>query len=145
MAIVKVVNTSGLDLPEYSTPQAAGIDFRAAVKEAVTLLPGQRTLIPTGLAVQLPDDYELQLRPRSGLALKNGITLLNSPGTIDADYRGEIGVIIINHSSEPFTVEPGMRICQGVLARYERIQWQPCSSLDSSERADGGFGHSGTN
>lgn len=119
------------------------MDVRAAVDSPVTIMPGERRLIPTGLRVQLPDGFELQMRPRSGLALKRGVTLLNSPGTIDADFRGEIGVIIINHSDESFTIERGDRIAQMVLARYERICWDETDSLDDSERGDGGFGHSG--
>ena len=143
MAKIKIVNTSVLELPQYSTPHSAGMDVRAAVDSPVTIMPGERRLIPTGLRVQLPDGFELQMRPRSGLALKRGITLLNSPGTIDADFRGEIGVIIINHSDESFTVERGDRIAQMVLASYERICWDETDSLDDSERGDGGFGHSG--
>ena len=142
MTEVKIVNTSGLDLPQYSTEHSAGMDVRAAIDMPVTIMPGERKLIPTGLRVQLPDGYELQMRPRSGLALKRGVTLLNSPGTIDADFRGEIGVIIINHSDEPFIIERGDRIAQMVLARYERICWYATDSLDESERGDGGFGHS---
>ena len=143
MTEVKIVNTSGLDLPQYSTEHSAGMDVRAAIDMPVTIMPGERKLIPTGLRVQLPDGYELQMRPRSGLALKRGVTLLNSPGTIDADFRGEIGVIIINHSDEPFIIERGDRIAQMVLARYERTCWYATDSLDESERGDGGFGHSG--
>lgn len=143
MTEVKIVNTSGLDLPQYSTEHSAGMDVRAAIDMPVTIMPGERKLIPTGLRVQLPDGYELQMRPRSGLALKRGVTLLNFPGTIDADFRGEIGVIIINHSDEPFIIERGDRIAQMVLARYERICWYATDSLDESERGDGGFGHSG--
>lgn len=130
-------------MPHYATPLSAGMDVRAAVEEPVVIPPHARTLIPTGLRVALPEGYELQMRPRSGLALKKGITLLNSPGTIDADYRGEIGVILINHSDEPFTVQRGDRIAQMVLARYEKIEWQPVDSLEASDRGDGGFGHSG--
>ena len=143
MAKIKIVNTSGLELPQYSTPHSAGMDVRAAVDSPVTIMPGERRLIPTGLRVQLPDGFELQMRPRSGLTLKRGVTLLNSPGTVDADFRGEIGVIIINHSDESFTVERGDRIAQMVLARYERFCWDETDSLDDSERGDGGFGHSG--
>ncbi len=143
MAKIKIVNTSGLELPQYSTPHSAGMDVRAAVDSPVTIMPGERRLIPTGLRVQLPDGFELQMRPRSGLALKRGVTLLNSPGTVDADFRGEIGVIIINHADESFTVERGDRIAQMVLARYERFCWDETDSLDDSERGDGGFGHSG--
>lgn len=130
-------------MPHYATPLSAGMDVRAAVEEPVVIAPQARALIPTGLRVALPEGYELQMRPRSGLALKKGITLLNSPGTIDADYRGEIGVILINHSGEPFTVQRGDRIAQMVLARYEKIEWEPTDYLDDSDRGDGGFGHSG--
>ena len=143
MAQVKIVNTSGFDLPAYATPLSAGMDVRAAVSEPLVIAPGRRALIPTGLRVELPAGFELQMRPRSGLALRSGITLLNSPGTIDADYRGEIGVILINHSDEPFTVNRGDRVCQMVLARYEHIDWLACESLEQSQRGDGGFGHSG--
>lgn len=143
MPIVKIINNSGFDLPSYATPQAAGMDLRAAVDAPVVIQPGERTLIPTGLKVELPAGYEMQLRPRSGLAIRSGITLLNSPGTIDADYRGEIGVILINHSDVPFTVERGDRICQMVVARYEHVEWEQCSDLNDSERGAGGFGHSG--
>ena len=143
MLDVKIVNNSGLDLPSYATPQAAGMDLRAAVDEPVVIEPGQRVLIPTGLKVELPDGYEMQLRPRSGMALRSGITLLNSPGTIDADYRGEIGVILINHSAETFTVQRGDRICQMVVARHEKVRWVECGDLETSERGAGGFGHSG--
>lgn len=140
---IKVINTSGLDLPQYASDQAAGMDIRAAVDTHVVINPGARALIPTGLRVELPAGYEIQLRPRSGLALRNGITLLNSPGTIDADYRGEIGVILINHSDAPFTIERGDRICQMVVAPCLQAVWQPCDDLADSERAEGGFGHSG--
>ncbi len=143
MVQIKVINTSGLELPSYASPQAAGMDLRAAVDSPVEIKPGQRCLIPTGLRIELPAGYELQLRPRSGLALRNGITLLNTPGTIDADYRGEIGVILINHSDRTFTVERGDRICQMVVAPCIQAQWLPCDKLDDSDRADGGFGHSG--
>ena len=119
------------------------MDIRAAVDAPVVIAPGQRALIPTGLRLEIPEGYEVQLRPRSGLALRSGITLLNSPGTIDADYRGEIGVILINHSDVPFTVERADRICQMVVAPCVQASWLPCESLDSSDRADGGFGHSG--
>ena len=142
---VKIINNSGFALPEYATPLSAGLDLRACLQQALVVAPGERVLVPTGIRVALPDGYELQLRPRSGLALRSGITLLNSPGTIDADYRGELGVILINHSNEPFTVNNGDRICQMVLARYCRIEWEPCSTLDNTERGEGGFGHSGKN
>lgn len=139
---VKVIDASGR-LPRYSTPDSAGMDVRAFLSEPVTLAPGARALIPTGLRVQLPRGFEMQMRPRSGLALKHGITLLNTPGTIDADYRGEIGVILINLSQEPFTVNDGDRIAQMVVARYAAVVWQPVESLDGSERGEGGFGHTG--
>lgn len=139
---VKVIDASGR-LPRYSTPDSAGMDVRAFLSEPVTLAPGARALIPTGLRVQLPRGFEMQMRPRSGLALKHGITLLNTPGTIDADYRGEIGVILVNLSQEPFTVNDGDRIAQMVVARYTAVVWQPAESLDGSERGEGGFGHTG--
>lgn len=141
-ATVKIADASGR-LPEYATPHSAGMDVRAFLTEDVILAPGERALIPTGLRVQLPEGFELQIRPRSGLALKSGITLLNTPGTIDADYRGEIGVIMVNLSDKPFTVHDGDRIAQMVLARYVRIDWMPVDSLDASERGEGGFGHTG--
>lgn len=139
---VKVIDASGR-LPRYSTPDSAGMDVRAFLSEPVTLVPGARALIPTGLRVQLPRGFEMQMRPRSGLAIKHGITLLNTPGTIDADYRGEIGVILVNLSQEPFTVNDGDRIAQMVVARYAAVVWQPAESLDDSERGEGGFGHTG--
>lgn len=142
---VKIVNLSGLDLPAYETPESAGMDVRAALKEPQTLQPGERALIPTGLKIQLPAGYECQVRPRSGLALKKGITVLNTPGTVDADYRGEIGIILINLSSEPFEIAPGERIAQLVINQYTRIQWEPVERLDETKRGDGGFGHTGTN
>lgn len=140
---IKIINTSGQTLPAYATESAAGMDVRAAVGEPMTLAPGQRALIPTGLRVSLPQGYEMQMRPRSGLALKHGITLLNSPGTIDADYRGEIGVILINHSDTPFVIQPGERICQMVVGRYSHVCWEEVESLDATDRGDGGFGHTG--
>ncbi len=139
---VEIVDASGR-LPRYATPQAAGMDVHAFLKEPVTIAPGERALISTGLRVALPDGFEMQLRPRSGLALRNGITLLNSPGTVDADYRGEIGVILINHGKEPFTVNDGDRIAQMVVTRYWRVDWHKCTSLEESRRGDGGFGHTG--
>ena len=140
---IQVVNTSGNPLPFYATPSAAGMDVRASLASPVTIAPGKRALIPTGLRVAIPDGYEMQLRPRSGLALKNGITLLNTPGTIDADYRGEIGVILANLGDEDFTVTDGDRICQAVIAPVVHACWIECESLDETERADGGFGNSG--
>ena len=142
---VKIVNLSGLELPAYETPESAGMDVRAALKEPQTLQPGERALIPTGLRIQLPAGYECQVRPRSGLALKKGITVLNTPGTVDADYRGEIGIILINLSDEPFEIAPGERIAQLVINQYTRIQWEPVERLDETKRGDGGFGHPGTN
>lgn len=119
------------------------MDVRAAIKEPITLGSLERKLIPTGLRVQLPHGYEMQIRPRSGLALRHGITLANSPGTVDADFRGEIGVILINLSNEPFTINPGERICQMVITRYTRVEWEPTERIDETERGDGGFGHTG--
>lgn len=140
---VKVVNKSGNELPRYSTPDSAGMDLRASLSEPVTLAPMQRALIPTGIYIALPKGYECQIRPRSGLALKHGVTVLNSPGTIDADYRGEIGVILVNLSDKPFVVNNGERICQMVVARYDRVAWQQVETLDETERGAGGFGHTG--
>lgn len=142
---VKIINKSGYPLPAYETFSAAGMDVRAATTEPVTIQPMQRMLLPTGLRVQLPHGYEMQLRPRSGLALKHGITLLNTPGTVDADYRGEIGIILANLSTEPYTIAPGERICQMVISAYTRVEWEPVAELDHTERGDGGFGHTGTN
>lgn len=130
-------------MPAYATPQSAGMDIRANLTESVVLKPLERKLIPTGLYIALPEGYEAQLRPRSGLALKQGITLLNTPGTIDADYRGEIGVIVANLSAEPFTINDGERICQMVIAAYTRVEWEAAETLDETERGAGGFGHTG--
>ena len=141
--MVRLVNKGNQPLPEYATPQSAGMDLRANIEEPITLAPLERKLIPTGLYIALPEGYEAQVRPRSGLALKKGITVLNSPGTIDADYRGEIGVILINLSNEPFVVEPGERIAQMVIAAYGRVAWEQVETLDETERGAGGFGHSG--
>lgn len=140
---IKVINSSRHPLPAYQTPLSAGMDVRADLAEPVTLMPLERRLIPTGLRIQLPEGFECQLRPRSGLALKHGITLVNTPGTIDADYRGEIGVILINLSAEPFVINDGERICQMVISRYERAEFVTVESLDASERGEGGFGHTG--
>jgi len=140
---VQIVNKSRHELPEYATGQSAGIDLRANIDTPITLKPLQRCLVPTGLYIALPDGYEAQVRPRSGLALKFGVTVLNSPGTIDADYRGEIRVIMVNLSSEDFVVNDGDRIAQMVVARYEQIEWSDVDVLDETERGDGGFGHSG--
>ena len=134
---------AGLELPGYQTPGSAGMDLRAAVTEDVTLAPGQREMIPTGLCIQLPEGYEAQIRPRSGLAAKEGVTVLNTPGTIDSDYRGEIKLILINLSGSPFTVTRGMRIAQMVVAPVTRAELIPCAELEESIRGEGGFGHSG--
>lgn len=130
-------------MPAYATPQSAGMDIRANLTEPVELKPLERKLIPTGLYIALPEGYEAQLRPRSGLALKHGLTLLNSPGTIDADYRGEIGVILVNLSSEPFTIADGERICQMVITTHAHVEWEAVKTLDETERGAGGFGHTG--
>ena len=140
---VKIVNKSRFALPEYQTPLSAGLDIRANLDEPVTLQPLERAMIPTGLFVELPEGCEMQIRPRSGLAAKHGITVLNSPGTIDADYRGEIKVILVNLSNEPFTIEAGERIAQMIVARYEQIEWQAVEELSSTERGAGGFGSTG--
>ena len=140
---VKIVNNSRHALPEYQTPLSAGLDIRANLDESVTLRPLERAMIPTGLFVELPEGCEMQIRPRSGLAAKHGITVLNSPGTIDADYRGEIKVILVNLSNEPFTIESGERIAQMIVARYEQIEWQPVEELGETERGAGGFGSTG--
>lgn len=140
---VSIINRSHHALPSYSTPLSAGMDIRANLDESITLQPGERRLIPTGLFIALPEGYEAQIRPRSGLAIKKGITVLNSPGTIDADYRGEIGIIIINHSDEAFVIEDGERVGQMVVARYNRVEWNETDSLDETERGAGGFGHTG--
>jgi dUTP pyrophosphatase len=140
---VKILNKSHHPLPQYATALSAGMDIRANLLAPVALQPLERKLIPTGLYIALPEGYEAQMRPRSGLALKHGITLLNAPGTIDADYRGEIGVILINLSTEPFVVNDGERICQMVIAAHAQIEWQPEETLDDTERGAGGFGHTG--
>lgn len=141
--MISVVNRSHHPLPAYATPLSAGMDLRANLSEPVTLKPLGRALIPTGLFIALPAGYEAQVRPRSGLALKRGITVLNAPGTIDADYRGEVGVILINLSDEPFTVNDGERIAQLVIARHEQAEWHQVEVLDATERGEGGFGHTG--
>lgn len=140
---VKIVNQSTNPLPGYSTVHSAGMDLRANLSEPVVLKPLQRALIPTGLFIELPVGYEAQIRPRSGLALNKGITVLNSPGTIDADYRGEVGIILINLSGEDFVVEHGERICQMVIARHEHIAWEMVEILEETQRGSGGFGHTG--
>ena len=143
MVKIKIVNRGTQQLPAYATPQSAGMDLRANITKPITLQPMERRIIPTGLHIALPEGYEAQVRPRSGLAFKHGITVLNSPGTIDADYRGEIGVILANLSNEPFVVNPGERICQMVVARHSTVVWQTADSLSDSERGAGGFGHTG--
>lgn len=140
---IEIVNNSRHPLPQYATPLSAGMDLRANIACPVTLAPMERKLIPTGLRIALPPGYEAQVRPRSGLALKHGITLLNTPGTIDADYRGEVGVIMANLSTEPFTVNDGDRIAQLVIARHEAAEWVETDVLSETERGEGGFGHTG--
>lgn len=140
---VKVINKSKHPLPAYATELSAGMDIRANLSEPINLLPMQRCLVPTGLYMALPKGFEAQIRPRSGLALKKGITVLNSPGTIDADYRGEVCIILINLSAEPFVIEDGERIAQMVIARHEQAEWQETDALDDTQRGAGGFGHTG--
>lgn len=143
MVKIKIRNRSRHKMPAYATPLSAGLDLRANIDEPLTLQPLQRVLVPTGLSMALPAGYEAQVRPRSGLALKHGITVLNTPGTIDADYRGEVGIILINLSAEPFTIHDGDRIAQMVVARCEQAECVGVESLDDTERGSGGFGHSG--
>jgi dUTP pyrophosphatase len=143
MQRVKIINTSNLPLPQYQTELSAGMDIPAYIESSVTLQPGDRTLIPTGLFLEIPPGYEIQIRPRSGLALKHGVTVLNSPGTVDADYRGEIKVLLINHGQEPFVISKGDRIAQMILAKHEVISWEATSQLNTTERGDGGYGSSG--
>lgn len=143
VALQRLAHAAGLPLPEYATADAAGMDLVAAVTAPVTLAPGERGLVPTGLAIALPPGFEAQVRPRSGLALKHGITLLNSPGTIDADYRGEIGVILVNLGQAPFTVERGLRIAQMVVAPVTRVTWAETAALPETARGAGGFGSTG--
>lgn len=141
--VIKIVNESNNPLPQYSTEFSAGMDLRAFLNEPVVLKPFERKLIPTGLFIELPKGYEAQIRPRSGLAVKKGITVLNSPGTIDADYRGEIKVILINLSNEDFIIENGERICQMIVASHETVQWKEAEVLSETKRGEGGFGHTG--
>lgn len=143
MIQVKVINKGKQPLPAYATEQSAGMDLRADIEHPVTLKPLERRLIPTGLHIALPQGYEAQVRPRSGLALKHGITVLNTPGTIDADYRGEIGVVLVNLSNEDFVVNPGERVAQMVIAKYEQAVLQTVDTLDETERGEGGYGHTG--
>jgi len=143
MITVPIINESPYDLPSFATVNSAGADLRAHLENPVTLGPLERTIVGTGLKIALPEGFEAQVRPRSGLAAKHGLTVLNSPGTIDADYRGEIGVILVNLSNEIFTVNPGERIAQLVIAKYEQALWEPSDSLDETERGAGGFGSTG--
>ncbi len=141
--VVKVINRSGNALPAYETPLAAGMDVRADMPESIILGPLERALVPTGLFVELPEGFEMQVRPRSGLAAKHGVTVLNAPGTIDADYRGEIKVILVNLSNTAFEIKPGERIAQLVVASHERVEWQAVEVLSDTERGNGGFGSTG--
>ncbi|RZJ72004.1 dUTP diphosphatase [Flavobacterium sp.] len=141
---INIINNSGTELPEYATIASAGMDVRAVLSEPISLAPLERTIVKTGLFIELPIGYEAQVRPRSGLAFKNGVTVLNSPGTIDADYRGEIGVILVNLSNEEFTVNNGDRIAQLVIAKHERAEWVEVESLGETARGAGGFGSTGT-
>lgn len=144
VAVKQLENAKGLALPAYATADSAGMDLLAAIDADITLAPLERKLVPTGISIALPEGYEAQVRPRSGLALKNGISIVNAPGTVDADYRGEVGVILINLSNEAFTITRGMRIAQMVIAPYTRIQWNQVPELPSSNRGAGGFGSTGT-
>ena len=143
MVQIKVINKGAQPLPTYATTQSAGMDLRANIDSPITLKPMERRLIPTGLYISLPQGYEAQVRPRSGLALKHGITVLNTPGTIDADYRGEIMVLLVNFSNEPFTVKDGERIAQMVIAKHEKVDFELVDTLDETERGTGGYGHTG--
>lgn len=143
MVKIKMINRGSQQLPAYATPQSAGMDMRANIEAPIVLQPMERRIIPTGLFMALPPGYEAQVRPRSGLALKHGITVFNTPGTIDADYRGELGVLLVNLSAQPFTIEPGERIAQMVIARYEQAEIELVEELDDTERGAGGYGHTG--
>jgi dUTP pyrophosphatase len=143
MCTVKIINKSNHPNPAYQTNLSAGMDLHANIETSILLNPGERVLISTGLFIELPEGHEAQIRPRSGLALKHGITVLNSPGTIDADYRGEIKVLLINHSQEPFVIQNGERIAQMIVAKYERIHWETAVELNSTERGAGGYGSTG--
>lgn len=144
IAVTRLPHAADLPLPAYATAHAAGMDLLAAVERDVVLAPGQRAIVATGIAIALPEGFEAQVRPRSGLAAKNGVTVLNAPGTIDADYRGEVGVILVNHGQDSFTINRGMRIAQMVIARYARAQWSEVASLSETARGAGGFGSTGT-
>jgi len=143
MVNVKIINKSDLPLPKYQTALSAGMDIHAFIEDTIRINPSERQLIPTGLFLEIPPGYEVQIRPRSGLALKNGLTVLNSPGTVDADYRGEIKVLLINHGEEPFSIHKGDRIAQMVLAKHETIAWVESHELNATERGEGGYGSSG--
>ena len=143
---VKIINGSHHPMPQYATPRPSGMNVRANQPgKPIVLGPLERALVPTGLRLQLPRGFECQIRPRSGLAIRHGISLVNTPGTVDSDYRGEIGVILINLSNEPFTINDGERICQMVITHYTRVTWEPVDRIDETERGDGGFGHTGMN
>ena len=142
---IRIINRGKHSVPSYSTEHSAGMDLRANLDAPIILKPGQRALIPTGLFLELPEGTEAQVRPRSGLAFKHGVSVLNAPGTIDADYRGEVGVLLINHGQEPFEVKDGERVAQLVIARYARVSFEEVADLATSERGAGGFGHTGTN
>jgi len=144
VAVRRLPHGAGLPLPQYATADSAGLDLLAAVAETLTLAPGERALVPTGIAIALPEGFEAQVRPRSGLALKNGVTVLNSPGTVDADYRGEVGVILANFGTEPFAVSRGMRVAQMVVAPVTRIEWTEAEALPDTARGAGGYGSTGT-
>ena len=143
VSVTQFPHAQGLNLPKYGTEHSAGMDLEVAINAPVTLKPGERAIVPTGLAIALPSGYEAQIRPRSGLAAKNGVTVLNTPGTIDADYRGEVKVILTNLGTETFTVERGMRIAQMVVAAYNRVEWNAVDTLDETARGTGGFGSTG--
>lgn len=143
MVKIKVVNTGCQPLPAYATSQSAGMDLRANIESPITLHPKERTLVPTGIRIELPEGYEAQVRPRSGLALKHGITVLNTPGTIDSDYRGELKVLLVNLSNDDFVVNAGERVAQMVIARHETATWEEVEVLDETERGEGGYGHTG--
>jgi dUTP pyrophosphatase len=140
---IRIINKSMNDLPSYATESSAGMDLRAAIESSITLGPLERKLVGTGLFMELPHGYEAQIRPRSGLAFKHGISIVNAPGTIDADYRGEIGILLVNLSSVPFVIEPGERIAQMVIAKHEHVQWEMSEELSNTERGSGGYGHTG--
>ena len=140
---IRIINKSHHPLPAYATPQSAGMDLRADINEPISIAPGERVLVPTGLYIALPEGYEAQIRPRSGLAFKHGITILNSPGTIDADYRGEIKVLLINLSNETFEIHDSERIAQMIVAPFAKVEWEQTDTLDTTQRGEGGFGHTG--